>query len=54
MWLLNTRLTPQNFDDQQTSADDDRAVRQIEHRPLILLEIEEQEVHDPPAGHTIP
>lgn len=43
-----------DFQHQQACADDDRAIGEIEDRPLILLQVEEQEIHNAAAGHAVP
>jgi hypothetical protein len=47
-------VTENNFQHQQRCSHYDRAVRQVEHWPLILLHIQEHKIHDAPAGHAVP
>ena len=52
--VLRGMLTENNLQHQQRCSHYDRAVREVEHRPLILLHVEEHKIHDAPAGHAIP
>jgi hypothetical protein len=47
-------LRNQDFNYQQSRANHDGAVRQIENWPLIALEVEQQKVDDAPAGQAVP
>jgi len=44
----------QNLQNQQAGADHDRAVGQIEHRPLILLDVEQKKIDYAAAGDSVP
>ena len=39
--LFCRRFVEQNFNHQQRRADHDRAIRQVEHRPLVLLHVKQ-------------
>ena len=50
MW----RSGEKDFQYEQASPDHDAAVSQVEYGPLILFDVEEQEIHHMAAGHSIP
>ena len=52
--VLGRVMTGNNFQYQQRCSDYNRAVCEVEHRPLILLHLEEHKIHYAPAGHAIP
>src|SRR6202035_1453109 len=52
--FVDRRLREEDFDDQQTSSDHNRAVGYVESRPLILANVEEQEVHNPAVEQAVP
>src|SRR5579863_3615709 len=44
----------QHVGNQQAGADHDGTIREIEHRPLILLVIHQKKIHHAPAGDAVP
>jgi len=48
------RLGEQDFQYQQCGADNNSTVGKIENRPLILLDVDKQEVHNTATGQAIP
>ena len=52
--LFRGGLRKKNFEDQQSRAHHDRAVRDVEGGPFIVAEIEEQEVGDVSGGDAVP
>ena len=52
--VLRGVMAEYNFQHQQACPNYDRAVGEIEDRPLILLHVKQQEINHPPAGHAVP
>lgn len=52
--VLGRVMTENNFQHQQRCSYHNRAVGQVEYRPLILLHVQEHKVHDTAARDAIP
>lgn len=53
-FFVRRSFREQDLDHQQARATHNRAIRYVEGRPLILANVEEQEIHDPAVQQPIP